>query len=191
MDYKIEVTPKLTEKWEDDVEEARRAGYEIRPFDAISENRRVRDLTRVWNETFKAHWGYVPLTESELEFFTSAFRPLGGDSTTVIAYKDGEPLGAVWARPEVSEMAILKAGRSLKDSEKLNILGIGVREPARGKGVNLAIAGYAYLEMVRRGAKFLSYTLVVDDNWPSRRTGEKLGAFVCANYLTYRRYCAR
>jgi hypothetical protein len=43
------------------------------------------------------------------------------------------------------------------------------------------------LEQVRMGAKYLSYTLVCDDNWPSRRTAEKLRAFVCANYMVYRR----
>ncbi len=89
--------------------------------------------------------------------------------------------------PEVSTTAIVNPGRVLKDSEKLNILAIGVRESARGQGVNLAMAAYAYLELVRRGAKYLSYTLVVDDNWPSRRTAEKLGAFVCANYMVCRR----
>jgi hypothetical protein len=45
----------------------------------------------------------------------------------------------------------------------------------------------AYLELVRRGATHVSYTLVLDDNWPSRRTAEKLGARVCANYVVYRR----
>jgi hypothetical protein len=49
------------------------------------------------------------------------------------------------------------------------------------------MASYAYLELIRRGAAYLSYTLVYDDNWPSRRTAEKLGAKVSANYLTYRR----
>jgi hypothetical protein len=58
---------------------------------------------------------------------------------------------------------------------------------ARGRGVNLAMAAYGFLELVQRGAKYLSYTLVLDDNWASRRTGEKLGASVCANYLAYRR----
>jgi hypothetical protein len=89
--------------------------------------------------------------------------------------------------PEVTATAIINPGRVLKDSEKLNTLGIGVRESARGQGVSLAMAAYAYLELVRRGAKYLSYTLVFDDNWPSRRTAEKLGAFVCANYIVYRR----
>ena len=62
-----------------------------------------------------------------------------------------------------------------------------MHDSARGRGVNLAMASYAYLELIRRGAKYLSYTLVLDDNWPSRRTAEKLGAKVCANYMVYRR----
>jgi hypothetical protein len=78
-------------------------------------------------------------------------------------------------------------GRPLDDSEKLNFLGIGVLEAARGRGVNLGMASYSFLELVRRGAKYLSYTFVLDDNWPSRRTAAKLGAEVCASYLVYRR----
>jgi hypothetical protein len=89
--------------------------------------------------------------------------------------------------PANSDGAILKPGRKLADSEKLNFLGIGVLEEARGRGVNLGMASYSYLHLIRQGAKYLSYTLVLDDNWPSRRTAEKLGAKVCANYVTYRR----
>ena len=43
------------------------------------------------------------------------------------------------------------------------------------------------LELVRRGWTHLSYTPVLDNNWPSRRTGEGLGAILCANYLAYPR----
>ena len=32
-----------------------------------------------------------------------------------------------------------------------------------------------------------SATLVLDDNWPSRRTAESLGARVTGNFVTYRR----
>ena len=78
-------------------------------------------------------------------------------------------------------------GHELRADERLNFLGIGVLAPARGRGVNLAMASYAYLELIRGGASHLSYTLVLDDNWPSRRTAEKLGARVCANQVVYRR----
>ena len=49
------------------------------------------------------------------------------------------------------------------------------------------MAAHAYLELARQGATHVSYTLVLDDNWPSRRTAEKLGAAVCAHYVAYGR----
>jgi hypothetical protein len=41
--------------------------------------------------------------------------------------------------------------------------------------------------MARQGIQFAGYTLVLDDNWASRRTAESLGARVTGNFLTYRR----
>jgi GNAT superfamily N-acetyltransferase len=187
VDYKIEVQPELVHKWSDALESARRRGYEIVPLKDLSDARRVTDFTETWKDTFKTHWGFTPMSQDEISFLLEGFKPAGVFETSVIAYHNGAPVGMLFVVPEVTATAILKPGRVLKESEKLNILAIGVRETARGQGVNLAMAAYAYLELVRRGAKYLSYTLVLDDNWPSRRTGEKLGAFVCANYMVYRR----
>jgi GNAT superfamily N-acetyltransferase len=187
VDYKIAVQPELIHNWNHALESARRQGYEIVPLKDLPDGRRVSDFTETWKDTFKTHWGFTPMSEDEISFLFEAFKPAGVFATSVIAYHNGAPAGMLFVVPEVTATAILKPGRVLKDSEKLNILAIGVRETARGQGVNLAMAAYAYLELVRRGAKYLSYTLVLDDNWPSRRTAEKLGAFVCANYMVYRR----
>jgi hypothetical protein len=111
----------------------------------------------------------------------------GALETSVLAYRDKQPVGALMVTPPNSAGAILKPGRKLSDRERLNFLGIGVLETARGQGVNLGMAAYSYLHLIKNGSKYLSYTLVLDDNWPSRRTAEKLGAKVCANYITYRR----
>ena len=113
--------------------------------------------------------------------------PMGMFDLSVLAYRDDEPVGVLWVNPESTAIATLAPGRELRPDERVNFLGIGVLEPARGRGVNLAMASYAYLELVRGGATHLSYTMVLDDNWPSRRTAEKLGAEVCANYMVYRR----
>src|SRR6185503_17427712 len=102
-------------------------------------------------------------------------------------YRDDEPVGVLWVTPESTAIATLAPDRELRPDERVNFLGIGVLETARGRGVNLAMASYAYLELVRLGATYVSYTMVLDDNWPSRRTAEKLGAYVCANYVAYRR----
>jgi hypothetical protein len=187
VDYKIEVRPELVARYESELEGARRAGFDIVPLGEVAPDRRMPEFTELWNDAFKAHWGVTPFTVDELSLLIDAFTASGVLETSVLAYRGGEPVGVLWVVPETSAGAVVKPGRKLTDAEKLNFLGIGVRESARGRGVNLAMAGSAYLELIRRGAKYLSYTLVLDDNWPSRRTAEKLGAYICANYMAYRR----
>ena len=187
VDYKIEVTPELVARYESALEAGRRAGYQIVALRDLPAGRRIRDFEYTWNTAFARHWGATPFTTDELTFLFDFFAMSGALDTSVLAYRDGQPVGALMVTPPNAEGAILKPGRKLADNEKLNFLGIGVLEAARGRGVNLAMASHSYLRMIRDGAKFLSYTLVLDDNWPSRRTAEKLGAKVCANYVTYRR----
>jgi len=187
VDYRIEVRPELVARWESALEAVRRAGYDIVPLVDVPKACRAAEFTELWNDGFKAHWGYTPFSEAEIALLLSAFAPTGVLETSVVAYRAGRPVGALWVGPETTAQAMLAPGRTLADAEKLNFLGIAVRESDRGRGVNLAMAAYAYLELICRGARYVSYTLVLDDNWPSRRTAEKLGAEVCANYLVYRR----
>ena len=187
VDYKIVVRPELIARWESALEAARRAGYDIVPLTDVPASLRVADYTATWNDTFKRHWGFTPLSEAEVSLLLEGFTEAGVLDTSILAYRDGVPVGFLFVVPEVTATAVRTPGRVVQASEKLNLLAIGVRETARGRGVNLAMAAYSYLELVRRGAQYLSYTLVLDDNWPSRRTAEKLGAFACANYMVYRR----
>jgi len=187
VDYKIQVTPELIARYESALEAGRRGGYELFPLKDLPPEKRVSDFAPAWNEAFYNHWGFVAASNEAFAEMLGFFEMLGGLETSLVACRGGEVVGTLMVVPEETAHAALKPGRVLEDSEKLNFLGIGVREVARGRGVNLAMASYAYLKLIERGAKYLSYTLVVDDNWPSRRTAEKLGAKVCANYLAYRR----
>ena len=149
--------------------------------------RRLREFTELWADTFKAHWGFVAFTEAELGCLFDEWEPAGLLDTSVLAYDGDDPVGMCIVVADDPAHAVLAPGRAVEDSERLNLLAIGVRERARGRGVNYAIAARSFLALVERGAKWVSYTLVLDHNWPSRRTGEGLGASLCANYLTYRR----
>jgi hypothetical protein len=187
VDYKIKVNSSLISRWASMLEAAKRAGYDIVPVRDVPAERRVSEFTATFNETFQAHWGWVPYTEKEMASLFTALESLGVLDASVLAYHHGQPVGMLLLTPEHSQHAVLAPGRTLRPDEKLNVLAIGVKTSARGRGVNLAMAGYGLLELVRRGAQYVSYTLVLDDNWPSRRTGEKLGGSVCANYMVYRR----
>lgn len=187
VDYKIEVRPALLDRWAGMLETVTRAGYAIVPLREVPPQRRVAEFTATFNETFRSHWGWTPYAEPEIASLFSALESFGVLDASVLAYHQDQPVGMLLLTPAHSRNAVLAPGRVLRADEKLNVLAIGVKESARGHGVNLAMAGYGLLELARRGAQYASYTLVLDDNWPSRRTGEKLGGRVCANYMVYRR----
>jgi GNAT superfamily N-acetyltransferase len=189
VDYALEVTPLLVERWQGALDSTRKNGFEIVPLRELPTPERAELLSTLWNETFESHWGWCPVSPE----ITGLFVPDGSPAldTSVFAYADGEPVGLCFVNPDDPTHASLAPGRALRPSEKLNVLAIGVRRAGRGRGVNYAMAGYAFLELARRGWTHLSYTLVLDDNWPSRRTGEGLGASLCANYVAYRRNFGR
>ncbi|HUY37293.1 MAG TPA: GNAT family N-acetyltransferase [Candidatus Binataceae bacterium] len=187
VDYKIEVTPDLIARYQSALEAARRAGFELKTLAEIPQEKRAGEFGPAFNEAFYNHWGYVVSNQEAMTEMMIFVELMGGLDTSICAYQRGQVVGTLMVVPEETAHAKLLPGRVIKDSEKLNFLGIGVREPARGRGLNIAMAAQAYLTLIDRGAKYLSYTLVVDDNWPSRRTAEKLGAKVCANYVVYRR----
>ena len=186
VDYKIRVTPDLVARYESAVENARRAGYDLVWLADIPKTQRITQFVSLWNHAFAGHWGHSPFTEAEFGLYFDLLAGFGMLETSVIAYREGEPKGVLWITPDPSIGAIAD-GRPLRDDEKVNFLGIGVHESARRTGLNVAMASYSYLELIRGGATWLSYTLVRDDNRPSRSTAEKLGASVCANFVVYRR----
>ena len=111
---------------------------------------------------------------------------------SMIAVIDRRVVGAVFCVPDLSEaLASLKRGVKLAPDQgggtRGALINIGVIDEARGRGVARAMAARSFLEMERQGMKYAGYTLVLDDNWASRRCAESLGARVTSNFLTYRR----
>jgi GNAT superfamily N-acetyltransferase len=189
VDYAMPALPHHVERWQSAVESARRAGFELVPFRDLPHAQRAQRLCDLWNETFASHWGWSPLSPELTGLFVLDGQPVL--DTSVFAHSDGEPIGFCFVMPDDVSHAECAPGRTLRPGERLNSLAIGVLPRARGRGVNYAMASYGYLELARRGWTHVSYTLVLDDNWPSRRTGEGLGAALRANYLAYRRDFAR
>src|SRR5207249_4072103 len=82
-----------------------------------------------------------PFVEGEVALLAESLGRVGMLDLSLIAYAGERPVGVLWVLPELSGTAALAPGHALAEAEKLNFLGIGVREAARGRGVNTAMAG--------------------------------------------------
>ena len=60
VDYKIEVTPQLVERWQQMLRAAKGAGFSILSFAESDEDRRISDFNMVWNAAFVRYWGGAP-----------------------------------------------------------------------------------------------------------------------------------
>jgi ribosomal protein S18 acetylase RimI-like enzyme len=121
--------------------------------------------------------------------------PLAGTlvgDLSMIALLDGNPVGAVFSVPDLSGMlAQVRTGVRLKPERgggtRGALINIGVVASARSKGIARAMTARSFATMAQHRMRYAGYTLVLDDNWPSRRTAESLGARVTGNFVTYRR----
>lgn len=190
-DYTAALTDQMLERYRGMVEAAGRGGAQIVSWRRFGFLAAVDAWTDVTNSAFERHWGWNPVSRAESRTMLSSLWDTPVADLSVLAVADGEVVGAVFSVPDMSAtLAYVKPGTRLAPERgggtRAALINIGVIERARGRGIARAMAAQSFLEMARRGAGYAGYTLVLDDNWASRRTAESLGAHVTSNFLTYR-----
>ena len=198
VQYQVEFTPDLAERYKEMVERASSGGITLRTWDFDQLEKETDSFMRIGNETFKAHFGFMPLPKAVYEGLTFGLKDFLISDLMLFAEDDGQIVGFVYSLPDLNQALQPMRGKNLEENipefqERFKgidhgvLLIIGVHEDYRGRGVNLALGAKSYLAMIDRGYKTGSYTVVMDDNWPSRRTAEKLGCRVTRNFNVYRR----
>ncbi|HET6893063.1 MAG TPA: GNAT family N-acetyltransferase [Pyrinomonadaceae bacterium] len=202
VQYQVEFNPELARRYKEMVERASGSGVTLRSWDLDQLEKETEAFMNIGNETFKAHWGFMPLTKEVYNGLTHGLKDFLISDFMLFAEIDGQVVGFVYSLPDLNQALHRVRGKNLEENfsefqQYLNeidhgvLLIIGVLESHRGQGVNLALAAKSYLAMIERGYKTASYTVVMDDNWPSRRTAEKLGARVTRNFNVYRKDLGR
>ena len=198
VQYQIEFTPELKARYLQMVKQATDNGVTLRSWDLDHLESETEIFSALGNETFAAHFGFMPLTKAVYRGLTVEFKDFLVDGFTVFAEVDGQAVGFVYSLPDLNQALHPLRGKVLEEHveefarhfEAIDhgvLLIIGVKQDYRGRGINLALAAKSYLAMIDRGYRTASYTVVLDDNWPSRRTAEKLGGRVTRNFNLYRK----
>lgn len=192
LDCTAPLTPEILDRYRRIVAAAPAASIAIRSWREYGFLAAIDAWTDVTNAAFDRHWGWNPVTRAEMRPMLMSLWETPVADLSMLAVQEGEVVGAVFSVPDLSP-ALVRLRRGFKlDPERGGgsrgaLINIGVVERARGRGIALAMAARSFLGMADRGMRFAGYTLVLDDNWPSRRTATTLGAHVTGNFVTYRR----
>jgi ribosomal protein S18 acetylase RimI-like enzyme len=191
-DFTAELTSELLERYRRSVAAATAAGVAIKSWREYGFLAAIDAWTDVTNAAFLRHWGWNPVTRAEMRPMLASLWETPVADLSMLAVIDDEPVGAVFSVPDMTTMlAQVRRGVRLEPSRgggtRGALVNIGVKESARGRGIAAAMASRSFLRMAERRMRFAGYTLVLDDNWASRRTAESLGAHITANFITYRR----
>ena len=202
VEYRIAFTPELAARYREMVERTCAADVHLRSWDFERLEEEGALFAQLVNETFAAHWGSPRFSLPQMQGFAQAMGELSPAHFFGFAEVEGRAAGFVFCFPDLNQALHGLRGKSpeaspgefertLKQIDHGVLLIIGIREKFRGRGINLALAARSYLAMMERGYKSASYTVVLDDNWASRRTAEKLGGRVARNFIIYARELAR
>ena len=161
---------------------AERAGFRLVPLRGSPEARAALTAD-IFNETFSAHWGMSPVTAAGSDVSRSL--RVGRRARHVGDRLPGRRADGSGDRRARTRVRVRLARPDAAPGGSGSTVGIG-SACRRGRGLHLGVGGLGFRGLARRGAEHVSYPLVLDDNWPSRRTAERLGAEVCANYAAYR-----
>jgi hypothetical protein len=163
----------------------------LRHFD-----KELKIIKEIYNQAWSKNWGFVPLTEEEIDDLAKNLRPLAVADLLLFAYLGEEPIGFSVSLPDYNEVlkhlngrvGLLSGLKFLYYSRKiktLRVMLLGVKHAFQKKGVE----GLLYIETFKRGIKKgyhqAECSWILENNLLIQHGIEAMGG---KRYKTYRIY---
>ncbi|MCE2484751.1 MAG: hypothetical protein J4F42_04515 [Desulfurellaceae bacterium] len=179
------------------VERLQRAqGVTIRPIDRRRFETEIRELFAIYQQAWQHNWGFVPVTEAELEHFVKQVRWIADPRLCLIAEVEGQAVGFALALPDYNQVLRRTNGRLLpcgwlklvwhrRAVNATRILLLGLKPGVRLRGLDAMLYLRLWHEAPENGYPYVECSWILEDNWPMIRGLERMGA---VRYKTYRVY---
>jgi len=172
---------------------------EIRNLDLDNIRRDVEIIIDIFNDAWSDNWGFVPLTEAEVEQTVEEFKLIAAEDLCMIAEHDGEPVGMALALPNINEAMADLDGRLLPFGwakllyrlkvdpvRSFRLILLGIKEDFRGTALgSLSVQLYAEIHdrAYEAGYQEAEASWTLEDNNAINDGMEFMGA---EKYKTYR-----
>ena len=132
----------------------------VRPINLRQFDEELKIVKEIYNHAWSRNWGFVPLTDEEMNDLAKNLKPLVVPDLVLFAYWGDEPIGFSVSLPDYNEvlkhlngkvglLGIFKFFYYSKKIKTLRVMLLGIKQAFQKKGVE----GLLYLETSKRGFK--------------------------------------
>jgi GNAT superfamily N-acetyltransferase len=173
-----------------------RNGITIRPLRMGEFTAEVERVKELYNKAWEHNWGFVPMTDHEIDHLARQFKPVVVPELVPFVEKDGQIIAFALALPDLNRIlmknrsgrifpVILKILWALKFNRlhRLRITLLGILPEYRGKGIDAVLYHWIWTKGREKGFGWGEAGWILEDN-PAMNAGLlKMGFSV---YKTYR-----
>ena len=165
-----------------------KAGVRVRKVDMRHIDREVAQIKAVYNQAWLRNWGFVPLTEEEIDHLVRGLKPVIDPNLVLIAETaDGRPVGVSLCLPDLHQalrwsggghyfpFGLLKFLWHRRKIDQCRLLVMGVIEEYRSTGIDALFYAETAKTARARGYKQLEGSWILEGNVMMNRIIERLG----------------
>ncbi len=176
-----------------------RYGIQTRMANLKSLPEDIRLMVRIYNESFAANWGFLPLTDEEVDALANSLRPVLVPQLLRFGLVNGEPAAVFGALPDLYvplrprwrwpyDTDVVRLARVLLQRHRirrLRLMFFGVRPAFRKMGVDAVLFHQATTYALSHGYEMCEGSMMLEDNPLILRACEVMGG---RHYKTWRIY---
>jgi GNAT superfamily N-acetyltransferase len=171
----------------------------VRPIDMSRYDAEMRQIMEIYNSAWTGNWGFVPMTEKEIEHFAKEMHPFVIPGLICILEVGGKMAGFAMAVPDLSQaFKHLRDGHLFPDgffkliyySRKITAVRcvkLGVLQEYRAKGLDSLLYLHLWEAAKKEGYIDAELSWIHEDNTPLRNIIESLGGKTYKRYRIYGR----
>jgi hypothetical protein len=194
--YILDIPHDLPEKIHRIANIAVKKGIYVRPLNKKTFEQDMMIFKDVYNSAWSENWGFIPLTDDDLRYLGHNLKPVVVPEMTMIAEKDGRPIGFMGLLPDfnfvlkhmhgrINPLTILKAffySRKIKD---LRLLLLGIKSEYRNRGVDALLFREGFKGVKKGKYKRVEFSWILEDNISVQRLVEMIGGKLYKKFRIY------
>jgi ribosomal protein S18 acetylase RimI-like enzyme len=161
----------------------------------------LAEVKEVYNEAWQKNWGFVPMTDAEIDFLAARLKPLLTEGMACIARNAQEPVGLLLAVPDFNQAIRPLKGRVLtpriltllpyllrwKVPRTCRVITLGVKKQYQGRGIETAMLAEGLRAGFKLGFHTVEASWILEDNLAVQRLIELFGGKPYKTYRIYKR----